>query len=96
MPLLHGAAILPVRRWQARPVAEAIARWGGAYLMTIATHLFDLLALDESVDPLLGPVRLFTTGTGEEIFERAERRFGFRVARGCSCSEVRLRREGLP
>jgi len=111
MPLVHGAAILPNARWKAPVVAESIARYGGTYCITVGTHIFDLLALEQGVEPLLKSMRLVVSGAGpEHLFESAERRFGFRVVRDYGLSEclghapgrpsdpaqVRWRKEGVP
>jgi acyl-CoA synthetase (AMP-forming)/AMP-acid ligase II len=111
MPLLHGAPILPNSRWKALPVAEAIARWGGTYCITVGTHIFDLLALEPGTEPLLRSMRLVVSGAGpDHLFEEAEARFGFRVVRDYGLSEclghapgrpgdpaeVRLHKDGVP
>lgn len=111
MPLIHGAAILPNARWKASLVVEAIARYGGTYCITVGTHVFDLLALTQGVEPLLKSMRLMVSGAGpDHLFESAERRFGFRVVRDYGLSEclghapgrpsdpaqVRWRKEGVP
>ncbi len=111
MPLLHGASILPLSRWRARPAAEAIARWGGTYFITMGTHIFDMLALDEQARSRLRPVRLVTSGAGpNSLFEDGERELGFKIVRVYGCSEcpghaigrpddpaeVRLRQDGVP
>src|SRR5207248_9652618 len=78
MPLYHGAAILPITRWQPRPVAEEIARHGGTIFITMGTLIFDLLNQGPEVDELLKPVRLVTSGAGpDELYVNGERRFGF-------------------
>jgi acyl-CoA synthetase (AMP-forming)/AMP-acid ligase II len=111
MPLMHGAPILPNARWKALPVAEAIARWGGTYCITVGTHIFDLLALEPGTEPLLRSMRLVVSGAGpDHLFEEAEARFGFRVVRDYGLSEclghapgrpndpaeVRLHKDGVP
>ena len=111
MPLLHGASILPCARWQPLPVLEAIHRWGGTYLITMGTHVYDLLNLGAEADALLAGVRLVLSGAGaDELFERAQQRFPFTLVRVYGCSEcpghaigrmddpveVRLRRDGVP
>jgi cyclohexanecarboxylate-CoA ligase len=111
MPLIHGAAILPNARWKASVVVEAIARYGGTYCITVGTHVFDLLALERGVEPLLKSMRLMVSGAGpDHLFESAEQRFGFRVVRDYGLSEclghapgrpsdpaeVRWRKEGVP
>lgn len=111
MPLIYGAAILPNARWKASIVAEAIARYGGTYCITVGTHVFDLLALERGTEPLLKSMRLVVSGAGpDHLFETAEQRFGFRVVRDYGLSEclghapgrpsdpaqLRLRKEGVP
>jgi cyclohexanecarboxylate-CoA ligase len=111
MPLLHGASILPVGRWRAAPVAEAIERWGGTYLITMGTHIFDLLALGPDARRQLRSVRLATSGAGASaLFEDGERELGFPIVRVYGCSEcpghaigrradppeIRLRQDGIP
>lgn len=111
MPLIYGAAILPNARWKASVVVEAIARYGGTYCITVGTHVFDLLALERGVEPLLKSMRLVVSGAGpDHLFESAEQRFGFRVVRDYGLSEclghapgrpsdpanVRWRKEGVP
>ena|SRR5438874_6256593 len=111
MPLLYGAAILPITRWQPRPVAKEIARHGGTIFITMGTHIFDLLNQGPEVDELLKPVRLVTSGAGpDELYVNGERRFGFPIVRVYGCSEapghaigrpsdtgeVRWHRDGVP
>jgi cyclohexanecarboxylate-CoA ligase len=110
MPLLHGASILPIARWQPREVAETIERYGGTFFIAMGTHLYDLLALDPSPAPQLRSMRLVSTGAGpDELFVDADREL-FRVARVYGCSEacghalgriddppeVRLHQDGIP
>jgi acyl-coenzyme A synthetase/AMP-(fatty) acid ligase len=111
MPLLKGASILPLARWKAEPVAQAIERYGGTYFITMGTHIFDLLGLGPAAKPLLRSVRLATTGAGpDSLFEEGERELGFKLVRVYGCSEcpghaigrlddppeVRLRQDGIP
>lgn len=111
MPLIYGASILPNARWKALLVAEAIARYGGTYCITVGTHVFDMLALEPGAEPLLKSLRLVVSGAGPtHLFEEAEKRFGFRVVRDYGLSEclghapgrprdpaeARLRKEGVP
>jgi cyclohexanecarboxylate-CoA ligase len=89
MPLLFGASILPIARWQAMPVAEQIARFNGTFFITMGTHVFDLLGLGTEVDELLRPVRLITSGAGpDDLYVNGERRFGFPIVRVYGCSEM--------
>ena len=111
MPLIYGASILPNARWKASIVAEAIARYGGTYCITVGTHVFDMLALEPGVEPLFKSMRLVVSGAGpDHLFVDAERRFGFRVVRDYGLSEclghapgrpsdapeMRLHRDGVP
>lgn len=111
MPLIYGASILPNARWKASAVVEAISRYGGTYCITVGTHVYDLLALERGVEPLLTSMRLVVSGAGpDHLFESAEQRFGFRVVRDYGLSEclghapgrpsdpahVRWRKEGVP
>jgi acyl-CoA synthetase (AMP-forming)/AMP-acid ligase II len=110
MPLLHGASILPIARWNPREVAETIERYGGTFFIAMGTHLYDLLGLDPSPGPQLRSMRLVSTGAGpDELFVNADRDL-FKVARvyGCSeapghalgrvddAAEVRLHQDGIP
>jgi acyl-coenzyme A synthetase/AMP-(fatty) acid ligase len=89
MPLYYSAAILPISRWQAQPVAEEISRYGGTFFITMGTHIFDLLKLGPEIDSMLAPVRLVTSGAGpDELYVEGEARFGFPIVRVYGCSEV--------
>lgn len=111
MPLLFGAPILPNSRWKALPIAEAIARYGGTYCITVGTHVFDLLALEPGIERLFRSMRLVVSGAGpDHLFEDAERRFGFTIVRDyglseclghapgrpCDPPDVRLHKDGIP
>ena len=111
MPLLYGASILPIARWQPLPVAEAIAEFGGSFFITMGTHVFDLLGLETDADRLFHSVRLITSGAGpDELYENGEARFGFPIVRVYGCSEcpghaigrptdpagIRWHRDGVP
>jgi acyl-coenzyme A synthetase/AMP-(fatty) acid ligase len=88
MPLLFGAAILPIGRWRAEPVTEAIERWGGTCFITMGTHIFDLLGLDASLRSRLRSLRVVTTGAGpNSLFEEGERELGVPMVRVYGCSE---------
>ena len=111
MPLLHGASILPIGRWRPQPVAEAIERWGGTTFITMGTHIFDLLTLEDEMRSCLRSLRVVTTGAGpDSLFEEGERELGIPLVRVYGCSEcpghaigrladpaeVRLRQDGIP
>jgi acyl-CoA synthetase (AMP-forming)/AMP-acid ligase II len=88
MPLLLGASVLPIARWRPLPVAEAIARYGGTYCITVGTHMFDLLELDAGAEPLLTSLRLILSGAGpDHLYEGVERRFGVPIVRCYGLSE---------
>jgi cyclohexanecarboxylate-CoA ligase len=88
MPLLLGASVLPIARWQPLPVAEAIAQYGGTYCITVGTHMFDLLELDAGTERLLASMRLILSGAGpDHLYEGVERRFGVPVVRCYGLSE---------
>jgi acyl-CoA synthetase (AMP-forming)/AMP-acid ligase II len=73
MPLLHGAAMLPIARWKPREVVEAIERYGGTFFIAMGTHVYDLLALEPSAAPQLRSIRCIATGAGpQEIFVRCD------------------------
>ena len=111
MPLLHGAKILPIARWQAKPVAHAIEKFGGTFFITMGTHVFDMLALDPQDRARLKSVRLISSGAGpDSLFEEGERELGFKIVRVFGFSEcpghavgrlddpreIRLRQDGVP
>ena len=88
MALLVGAGSLPIARWRPLPVAEAIAAYGGTYCITVGTHMFDLLELDEGAEPLLASMRLILSGAGpDHLYEGVERRFGIPIVRCYGLSE---------
>jgi acyl-CoA synthetase (AMP-forming)/AMP-acid ligase II len=110
MPLLHGASILPIARWNPREVAETIEKYGGTFFIAMGTHLYDLLALEPSPAPQLRSMRLVSTGAGpDELFVNADRDL-FEVVRVYGCSEapghafgrlddspeIRLHQDGIP
>jgi acyl-CoA synthetase (AMP-forming)/AMP-acid ligase II len=110
MPLLHGAAVLPIPRWRPREVAEAIERYGGTFFIAMGTHVYDLLALEPSAAPQLRSVRCIATGAGpQEIFVRCDeelmpvvRVYGLSEAAGHALgriddpAEVRVLQDGVP
>jgi acyl-CoA synthetase (AMP-forming)/AMP-acid ligase II len=110
MPLLHGAAVLPIARWKPRDVAESIERHGGTFFIAMGTHVYDLLALEPSVAPQLRSIRCIATGAGpQEIFVRCNdelmpvvRVYGLSEAVGHALgrlddpAEVRVLQDGVP
>src|SRR4051812_47043196 len=110
MPLLHGAAMLPIARWKPRDVAEAIERYGGTVFIAMGAHVYGLLALDPSAGPQLRSIRCIATGAGpQEIFVRCDdelmpvvRVYGLSEAVGHALgrlddvAEVRVLQDGVP
>jgi acyl-CoA synthetase (AMP-forming)/AMP-acid ligase II len=111
MPLLHGAKVLPLRRWRVEEVGPLIARWQGTFFVTMGTHVYDLMQQPPEFDDYLKSVRLITTGAGpDNLFEEAQRRFDFTMVRVYGCGEcpghaigrpgdpadIRLRKDGIP
>jgi acyl-CoA synthetase (AMP-forming)/AMP-acid ligase II len=88
MPLLLGASVLPIDRWRPLPVAQTIAEYGGTYCITVGTHMFDLLQLEEGVEPLLSSMRLILSGAGpDHLYEDVEQRYGIPIVRCYGLSE---------
>jgi acyl-CoA synthetase (AMP-forming)/AMP-acid ligase II len=110
MPLLYGAAMLPIARWKPRDVAEAIERYGGTFFIAMGTHVYDLLALEPSAAPQLRSIRCIATGAGpQEIFVRCDdelmpvvRVYGLSEAVGHAlgrlddAADVRVLQDGIP
>lgn len=111
MPLIHGAKILPIARWQAEPVARTIEQYGGTFFITMGTHVFDMLALQPEDKRRLRSMRLISSGAGpDSLFEQGERELGFEIVRVFGFSEcpghavgrlddpphIRLRQDGIP
>ena len=110
MPLLHGAAVLPIARWKPRDVVDAIERYGGTFFIAMGTHVYDLLALEPSAAPQLRSIRCIATGAGpQEIFVRCDdelmpvvRVYGLSEAVGHAlgrldhAAEVRTLQDGIP
>ena len=88
MPLMLGASVLPIARWRPLPVAKAIADHGGTYCITVGTHMFDMLELDDEAVPLFRSMRLILSGAGpDHLYEGVERRFGIPIVRCYGLSE---------
>jgi acyl-coenzyme A synthetase/AMP-(fatty) acid ligase len=110
-PMLHGASILPIARWQAESAAKLIERWSGSVFITMGTHVYDMLTLEPEDRKRLRSVRVITSGAGPDaLFEQGERELGFEIVRVYGCSEcpghaigrlddpaeVRLTQDGVP
>jgi acyl-CoA synthetase (AMP-forming)/AMP-acid ligase II len=88
MPLLLGASVLPLGRWRAVPVLEAIAEYGGTYCITVGTHMFDLLELEPGHEHHLASMRTILSGAGpDHLYEGVERRYGVPIVRCYGLSE---------
>ena len=110
MPMLHGAAVLPIARWKPREVADAIERYGGTFFIAMGTHVYDLLALEPSAAPQLRSIRCIATGAGpQDIFVRCDRELmpvvrvyglsecaGHALGRLEDPADVRVRQDGVP
>jgi acyl-CoA synthetase (AMP-forming)/AMP-acid ligase II len=110
MPLLHGAAVLPIAHWKPREVADAVERYGGTFFIAMGTHVYDLLALEPSAARQLRSIRCIATGAGpQEIFVRCDdelmpvvRVYGLSEAVGHALgriddpAEVRTLQDGIP
>jgi acyl-CoA synthetase (AMP-forming)/AMP-acid ligase II len=110
MPLLHGAAVLPIAHWKPRDVADAVERYGGTFFIAMGTHVYDLLALEPSAARQLRSIRCIATGAGpQEIFVRCDdelmpvvRVYGLSEAVGHALgriddpAEVRTLQDGIP
>ena len=88
MPLLHGARVLPLRRWRAEEVGPLIKKWGGTFFVTMGTHVYDLMQQAAEYDENLASVRLVTSGAGpDQLFKDAQERFEFTFVRVYGCGE---------
>jgi acyl-CoA synthetase (AMP-forming)/AMP-acid ligase II len=110
MPLLHGAAMLPIAHWKPRDVVDTIERYGGTFFIAMGTHVYDLLALEPSAARQLRSIRCIATGAGpQEIFVRCDdelvpvvRVYGLSEAVGHALgriddpAEVRVLQDGIP
>jgi acyl-coenzyme A synthetase/AMP-(fatty) acid ligase len=111
MPLVHGAKVLPLRRWRVPEVGPLIQRWQGTFFVTMGTHVYDLLQQPPGFDENLTSVRLITSGAGpDSLYVDAQARYGFTVVRVYGCGEcpghaigrpgdptaIRLHKDGIP
>src|SRR3954452_2098439 len=110
MPLLHGAAMLPIAHWKPRDVVDTIERYGGTFFIAMGTHVYDLLALEPSAARQLRSIRCIATGAGpQEIFVRCDdelmpvvRVYGLSEAVGDALgrlgdpAQVRTLQDGIP
>lgn len=88
MPLLHGARVLPLPRWQVDEVGQLIERWQGTFFVTMGTHVYDLMQQPAEYDGYLKSVRLVTSGAGpDSLFVSAQERFDFTLVRVYGCGE---------
>lgn len=110
-PIIAGASVLPVTRWEVRETSRAVSRHGVTWCLMSGTHIYDMLQLDDDQVPLWSSVRGLSAGSGsDERYAAAERRFGFRIRRMYGLTEcvghavmpadvaqdVRMARDGLP
>lgn len=110
-PIIAGASVLPIARWEAHETSRAVRRHGVTWCLMSGTHIYDMLQLDDEHVSMWSPVRGLSAGSGsDERYAAAEMRFGFRIRRmygltECvghavmpvdAAQEVRMARDGLP
>ncbi|GAA2448184.1 (2,3-dihydroxybenzoyl)adenylate synthase [Actinomadura vinacea] len=110
-PIIAGASVLPVARWEPRATSRAVDRYGVTWCLLSGTHIYDMLELDDEHVSMWSSVRGLSAGSGsDERYAAAERRFGFRIRRMYGLTEcmghavmpvdapqdVRMARDGLP
>ncbi len=110
-PIIAGASVLPVARWNTEQVSHDVARHGVTWCLLSGTHIYDMLQLDDEHLALWSPVRGLSAGSGsDDRYVAAERKFGFRIRRMYGLTEcaghalmpadapedVRMLRDGLP
>jgi acyl-CoA synthetase (AMP-forming)/AMP-acid ligase II len=110
-PIIGGASVLPVARWEARATSRAVKRHGATWCLLSGTHIYDMLELDDEHMSMWSSVRGLSAGSGsDERYAAAEQRFGFRIRRMYGLTEclghalmpvdapqdVRMVRDGLP
>jgi acyl-coenzyme A synthetase/AMP-(fatty) acid ligase len=90
VPLMAGAAILPMERWDPREAAEAVHHHGLTTGLFVTTHMYDWLQLDdEALDEKLATLRTGqAAGKPDSIVEEFEERFGLTLCRGIGSAEV--------
>lgn len=110
-PIIAGASVLPVARWEVAETGRAVHRHGVTWCLMSGTHIYDMLQLDDEQVAMWSSVRGLSAGSGsDERYAAAERRFGFRIQRMYGLTEctghavmpvdaaqdVRMARDGLP
>jgi acyl-CoA synthetase (AMP-forming)/AMP-acid ligase II len=110
-PIVAGASVLPVARWDVQDVTKAVHRHRVTWCLLSGTHIYDMLQLGDDEVTLWSSVRGMTAGSGsDERYAAAERRFGFRIRRMYGLTEclghavmpvdapddVRMVRDGRP
>jgi acyl-coenzyme A synthetase/AMP-(fatty) acid ligase len=110
-PIIAGASVLPVARWDADQVSTAVQRNAVTWCLLSGTHIYDLLQLDDEHLSMWSSVRGLSAGSGsDERYAAAEKRLGLRIRRMYGLTEcmghavmppdapdaVRMARDGLP
>jgi acyl-CoA synthetase (AMP-forming)/AMP-acid ligase II len=110
-PIIAGASVLPVARWDAVAVSQQVQRHLVTWALLSGTHIYDLLQLDDDHVRMWSTVRGLSAGSGsDERYAAAERRFGMRIRRMYGLTEcmghavmpvdapdeLRMTRDGLP
>jgi len=87
--LSTGASLLPLPRWDALTVAEAIRVYGVTVTMLSATHVFDWVKLNGDLRPYFSTMRgVYAGGKPDEHYPEFERRTGVPVFRTFGMSEA--------
>ena len=110
-PIIAGAAVLPIARWDAAQASADVHRHGVTWCLLSGTHIYDLLQLGDECTSMWSSVRGLSAGSGsDERYIAAEERFGIRIRRMYGLTEcmghalmpadapdkVRMARDGLP
>ena len=110
-PIIAGASVLPLPRWDVEQVSRAVQENGVTWCLLSGTHIYDLMELDDHHAAMWSNVRGFSAGSGsDERYSAAEQRLGLRIRRMYGLTEcmghavmpvdapdeVRMARDGLP
>ena len=110
-PIIAGASVLPVARWDAAETSADVLRHGATWCLLSGTHIYDLMQLDDAQLAMWSSVRGLSAGSGsDERYAAAEERLGLRIRRMYGLTEcmghavmpvdapddVRMARDGLP
>src|SRR5260370_35593804 len=84
VPLMAGAAILPMERWDPRKAAEAVHHHGLTTGLIVTTHMYDWLQLDdETLDEKPATLRTGqAAGKPDSMLGEFKERLGWTLGRG--------------